>query len=220
MKLDIKQIPIGQFQVLTYIVSCEGKAVIIDPAGDEDKLIKMIEDENLKLLYILNTHAHADHIVGNKKLRDYFDVPICMHEKEKEFFSDKTVKEKMEKELGIKTEIFADRLLKDGDSLPLGSASIKVIHTPGHSPGSVCYLIENNLFTGDTLFVGAAGRTDIVGGSLEQLISSLKKLIKLPPETIIWPGHDYGDKPYSTIGKEKKENPYITDFINESEISD
>jgi glyoxylase-like metal-dependent hydrolase (beta-lactamase superfamily II) len=215
MKVDIKQIPIGPFQVLTYIVSCSGKAAIIDPAGDEDRIISIIEKSGLEPLYILNTHAHADHIFGNRRLRDYFGIPVCMHEEEKRFFSDKRVIKQMEKELGIKTDFFVDKELKDGQILPLGDCTIKVIHTPGHSPGSVCFLIEKNLFTGDTLFVGAAGRTDIIGGSLDLLLSSLKRLIELPPDTIVWPGHDYGEKPYSTIAEEKKQNPYITDFLYE-----
>jgi len=213
MKLNIRQIPIGPYQVLTYIVSCGDEAAIIDPAGDEERLIEIIEKDGLKLLYILNTHAHADHILGNRRLRDYFKAPVCIHEKEKEFFSKKEIQEEIKKELGIDAELIVDKELKDGEELPLGDKKIRVIHTPGHSPGSSCFLIENNLFTGDTLFVGAAGRTDLVGGSLDQLISSLKKLIELPPDTIVWPGHDYGERPYSTIGDEKKENLYITDFI-------
>jgi len=214
-KIKIEQIPIGPFEVLTYIVSCSKKAAIIDPAGDEDRIIKIIEDNGLEPLYILNTHAHADHILGNRKLRDYFGIPVCMHEEEKRFFSNEEVIKQMERELGIKTDFFVDKELKDGQVLPLGDCNIKVIHTPGHSPGSVCFLIEKNLFTGDTLFVGAAGRTDIIGGSLDMLLSSLKKIIELPSDTIIWPGHDYGEKPYSTIAEEKKENPYITDFLYE-----
>ncbi len=214
-KVKIEQIPIGPFEVLTYIVSCGGKAAIIDPAGDEDRIIKIIEDSGLEPLYILNTHAHADHILGNKKLRDYFGIPVCMHEEEKRFFSNEEVRRQMEKELGIKTDFFVDKELKDGEILPLGDCNIEVIHTPGHSPGSVCFLIEKNLFTGDTLFVGAAGRTDIIGGSLDTLLSSLKKIIQLPADTVIWPGHDYGEKPYSTIAEEKEQNPYITDFLYE-----
>jgi glyoxylase-like metal-dependent hydrolase (beta-lactamase superfamily II) len=98
--------------------------------------------------------------------------------------------------------------------LEVGNLNLEVIHTPGHTPGSACYLIDGNLFTGDTLFVGAAGRTDLIGGSLQTLIESLeKRLIVLPKETIVWPGHNYGKRPKSTIGQEIEENPYITDFI-------
>ena len=107
-----------------------------------------------------------------------------------------------------------DIQLKDGDVIEVGTLKVNVIHTPGHTPGSVCYLVSGNLFTGDTLFVGAVGRTDLTGASLETLLNSLeKKLLPLPAETIVWPGHDYGETPTSTIGREMEENPYITDFI-------
>jgi hydroxyacylglutathione hydrolase len=100
--------------------------------------------------------------------------------------------------------------------LTFGDVTMKFIHTPGHTPGACCILIDGNLFTGDTLFVGAVGRTDLPGASFEQLIHSLqKKLITLPPDTVVWPGHDYGDRPHSTVAHEMKTNPYITDFLDE-----
>jgi glyoxylase-like metal-dependent hydrolase (beta-lactamase superfamily II) len=104
--------------------------------------------------------------------------------------------------------------LHDGDVLQIGVVEIHVIHTPGHTPGSVCFLVEGNLFTGDTLFVGAVGRTDLIGASLDELLQSLEqKLLPLPGGTVVWPGHDYGDTPFSTLGREMEENPYVTDFI-------
>ena len=206
------------FQVLTYIVACPQNrdAVIIDPAGDEDKLLALIETERLRIKYILNTHGHADHVLGNSKMKDFLKIPVCMHEDDDSFFNDPAVWEKSSHELGLPPSDPADIKLKDGDILEVGSLNIEVIHTPGHTPGSVCYLVSENLFTGDTLFVGAAGRTDLIGGSLNTLIKSIKeKLIVLPKQTIVWPGHDYGDSPSSTIGREMEENPYITDFILE-----
>ena len=95
----------------------------------------------------------------------------------------------------------------------MGHLRIEVIHTPGHSPGSVCYYVNGNLFTGDTLFVGDVGRTDLAGGSLDTLLDSLRRIIDLPPETIVRPGHNYGETPTSTLSWEMEENPYITDFI-------
>jgi glyoxylase-like metal-dependent hydrolase (beta-lactamase superfamily II) len=137
-----------------------------------------------------------------------------MHEDDDRFFADEAVREKSLEELGLPPSDPADIRLKDGDVLKAGTLEVKVIHTPGHTPGSVCYLIDGNLFSGDTLFVGAVGRTDLIGGSLDTLLESLeKRLIVLPKETIVWPGHDYGDSPTSTIGREMEENPYITDFI-------
>ena len=212
----IKQIPVGSFQVMTYLVTCPEtlESVVIDPAGEEDKLLAVIQSEDARMKYILNTHAHADHTLGNSKLKQFFSIPVCMHETDDRFFSDDSVRETSLKELGLPAPDSADIRLKDGDVLVVGDLRIEVIHTPGHTPGSVCYLVNGHLFTGDTLFVGAAGRTDLIGGSLDALIESLeKRLIVLPKETIIWPGHDYGTSPTSTIGREMVENPYITDFI-------
>lgn len=204
------------FQVLTYIVACPQNrdAVIIDPAGDEDKLLALIETERLRIKYILNTHGHADHVLGNSKMKNFLKVPVCMHEADDRFFNDPAVREKSSQELGLPPSDPADIKLKDGDILEVGSLNIEVIHTPGHTPGSVCFLVGKNLFTGDTLFVGAAGRTDLIGGSLNTLIKSIKeKLIVLSKQTVVWPGHDYGESPSSTIGREMEENLYITDFI-------
>ena len=204
------------FQVLTYIVACPQNrdAVIIDPAGDEDKQLALIETERLRIKYILNTHGHADHVLGNSKMKNFLKVPVCMHEADDRFFNDPAVREKSSQELGLPPSDPADIKLKDGDILEVGSLNIEVIHTPGHTPGSVCFLVGKNLFTGDTLFVGAAGRTDLIGGSLNTLIKSIKeKLIVLSKQTVVWPGHDYGESPTSTIGREMEENLYITDFI-------
>lgn len=212
----IKQILAGPYQVFTYIVACSQtlEGVVIDPAGDEDKLLTFIQSKKIQVKYIFNTHGHADHGLGNLKVKNIFNVPICMHEADHRFFSDAGVREETSKELGLPPPDPVDKKLKDGDVLEVGNLNLEVIHTPGHTPGSACYLIDGNLFTGDTLFVGAAGRTDLIGGSLQTLIESLeKRLILLPKETIVWPGHDYGEHPKSTIGQEIEENPYITDFI-------
>ena len=208
--------PLGPFQVMTYLVACPHtrEAVIIDPAGEEDKILAFIQTQGVTVKYILNTHGHSDHVLGNPKLKEVLNVPVCMHEADDRFFSDQEVREKSSKELGLPPPDPVDIRLKDEDILEVGTLNIKVIHTPGHTPGSVCYLVNGNLFCGDTLFVGAVGRTDLIGGSLETLLESLaKRVIVLSKETIVWPGHDYGDTPTSTIGREMEENPYITDFI-------
>ena len=212
----INQIPVGSYEVFTYIVACPEtmEGVVIDPAGEEDRLADLIQKEGYKIKYILNTHGHADHVLASERLRDLFGAPSCMHEADVAFFSDDAVKEKMSKELGLSFYAPVDIRLKDGDVLDVGNLKIEVLHTPGHTPGSVCFLVEGNLFTGDTLFVGAAGRTDLTGASLDTLIESIReKLLSLPRETVVWPGHDYGDTPTSTIGREMEENIYITDFI-------
>ena len=212
----IRQIPIGPLQVLTYLVACPQtkEAVLIDPAGEEEKISALIEEEDVKVKYILNTHGHADHVLANQRLKQRLSAPTCMHELDDQFFSQKDAREESSKEFGLLPSEPVDIKLKDGNVLEVGTLKIEVIHTPGHTPGSVCYLVNGDLFTGDTLFVGAVGRTDLKGASLDTLLDSLeKKLLPLPVETIVWPGHDYGETPTSTIGREMEENPYITDFI-------
>ncbi|MGD9074809.1 MAG: MBL fold metallo-hydrolase [Desulfobacteraceae bacterium] len=212
----IRQIPIGPLQVLTYLVACPQtkEAVIIDPAGEAEKISALIHEEGVQVKFILNTHGHADHVLANQKLKQMLAVPTCMHESDDHFFSLNDVQEASSKEFGLPTSDPVDIQLKDGDIIEVGTLKVNVIHTPGHTPGSVCYLVGGNLFTGDTLFVGAVGRTDLTGASLETLLDSLeRKLLPLPAETIVWPGHDYGETPTSTIGREMEENPYITDFI-------
>ena len=219
-EIIIKQIPLGPYQVFTYVVACPQtkEAVIIDPAGEEDRLAALIKEQGVRVRFILNTHGHADHVLANEGLKMMLSekepVPVCMHEADDRFFSDSAIRKKSEKELGLPPPGPADIKLKDGQVVEVGTLSIEVIHTPGHTPGSVCYLIHGNLFTGDTLFVGAVGRTDLTGGSLDTLLESLeKRLIVLPRETVVWPGHDYGETPTSTIEREMEENPYITDFL-------
>ncbi|UCB49503.1 MAG: MBL fold metallo-hydrolase [Deltaproteobacteria bacterium] len=212
----IRQIPIGPLQVLTYLVACPQtkEAIIVDPAGEEEKISALLEEEDVKVKYILNTHGHADHVLANQRLKQMLSVPTCMHELDDQFFSQTHVREESSREFGLSPSEPVDLKLKDGDVLQVGTLKIEVIHTPGHTPGSVCYLVNGNLFTGDTLFVGAVGRTDLTGASLDTLLDSLeRKLLSLPPDTIVWPGHDYGETPTSTLGREMEENPYITDFI-------
>jgi hydroxyacylglutathione hydrolase len=212
----IRQIPLGDYKVLTYLVACPAtrEAVIIDPAGEPDTILKQIKEGDFKIRYILNTHGHADHVAANEALTCALGVPACIHEADRDFFSLEEVKQKCSLELGLPSPDPAEKGLKDGDVLEVGTLKIEVLHTPGHTPGSACFLVDGHLFTGDTLFVGAAGRTDLTGASLDRMIASIeRKILTLPKETVIWPGHDYGETPSSTIEREMEENVYITDFI-------
>jgi len=215
----VRQIPVGTFEVFSYVVACPltREAAIIDPAGESDKILSVLSQESLHAGFILNTHGHADHILANERLKEVLSIPVCMHRLDMDFFCNPETRERASRELGLSCEIAVDIPLSDGQILALGELGIRVIHSPGHTPGSSCFLVKGNLFTGDTLFVGSAGRTDLAGGSLDVLIDSIReKLLVLPGDTVIWPGHDYGETLYSTIEREMKENIYITDFILET----
>lgn len=212
----IHRIVTGSYQVNTYIVSCPetGLGIIIDPGGAPKAILQYVSDKGLTIPFILNTHGHADHIIANEPLKKALELQVCMHEADDVFFTRPDILKIEEKQLGLAAPGKADRRLKDGDVIDVGTMKIRVIHTPGHSPGSACFLVEGNLFTGDTLFVGDVGRTDLVGGSFDTLLRSIKeKIIVLPGETKVWPGHDYGEMPTSTLAWELEENPYITEFI-------
>jgi hydroxyacylglutathione hydrolase len=216
-EMKIIQTPVGQMEVFCYLVYDEEsrEGVLIDPAGDEQRLLDMLHEESIRLLYILNTHGHADHTCGNDLLRRETGAKVVMHTLDDAFFQLPECREWAEM-MGFCAAGPADIRVDDGDELAFGKITAKFIHTPGHTPGACCILIEGNLFTGDTLFVGAVGRTDLPGSSFDELLASLKhKILPLPPATIVWPGHDYGETPSSTLQHEFETNPYITDFLHD-----
>ncbi len=210
----IKQMIVGHMEVCCYMVGCPQtrKAVLIDPAGNEDKVVAAARSLELEVQYIVNTHGHPDHTCGNRRIKELTGAKIVMHELDDDFFRDSNFG--MFQQMGFEPTPPADIRVKDGDTIAVGNVSLRVIHTPGHTPGAICLYGEGNLFTGDTLFVGAVGRTDLPGGSLETLLKSIKeRILPLPEETIVWPGHNYGVSPTSTLREEKETNPYITDFV-------
>jgi len=154
------------------------------------QILKSLKENDITVKYIVNTHGHIDHTDGNKEVAQVTGASILCHELDA-------------------PSVHPDKTLMDGDIYKLGGLPVKIIHTPGHTRGSICILANNTLFTGDTLFVGYCGRTDGPGGSSQALYNSLfDKIAKLPDETRLYPGHDYGVKPVSTIGYEKSNNPY------------
>lgn len=214
--VTIIPLALGPVAVNTYILICRrtGQAAIIDPAAEPHRIIDTLASHGATPAMILNTHGHPDHLLANAALKTALGIPVWMHPDDSGLYADSTAVGKLQRQTGLSVNTRADRLLDEGSPIQLGEVSIQVLHTPGHTPGSCCFLADGNLFTGDTLFVGDAGRTDLKGGSLNTLILSIeKKLLVLADDTRIWPGHDYGERPSSTIGAEKKENPYITDFI-------
>jgi hydroxyacylglutathione hydrolase len=173
----------------SYLIADETtrEAAVVDPSFNANIIMQILRDEKLLLKYIFNTHGHGDHTAGNENLKHSFDAKIVAY-----------------KSSGISKDIGVN----DGDTLTIGKIQIKIIHTPGHTPDSICLLINGEkLITGDTLFVGECGRTDLPGGNPKEMYASLfNKLMKLDDNIEVYPGHDYGSQPYSTIGIEKRTN--------------
>lgn len=201
-------------EVFCYILACKAtqKALLIDPGGDEGRIIDTARALGLTIESVVNTHGHPDHTCGNRKIVELTGAKIYMHALDDRLFNTPDG-QSMARQMGFESSPPADVVLQDGDTIAFGEKELSVLHTPGHSPGGICLHGENNLFTGDTLFVGAVGRTDLPGGSMETLLRSIQeKILSLPDDTIVWPGHNYGGSPSSTIALEKNHNPYITDF--------
>lgn len=196
--------------VCCYIIGCTktGRGAIVDPGGGEKTVLETARGMGLTIDYIIATHGHPDHVCGNRIIQEATGAKIVMHEDDAAFFFKKEIQNYFSM-LGLEQSPPVDITVKDGDSLTLGEEQLRIIHTPGHTPGGICLYNPPDLITGDTLFVGGIGRTDFPGGSHQQLIDSiLGRLMVLPEETVIWPGHGYGGS-RSTLGEEKRENPYI-----------
>jgi hydroxyacylglutathione hydrolase len=186
----IKQIAIGYMDNFSYIIGCENtrQALVIDPGSNVDQIVSIARKEGLEIVTIVNTHGHGDHTAGNAALKERTGARVIIHELDGDRYP------------------AADVLLSNEKTLQLGDIALDVIHTPGHTPGGICLHARGNLFTGDTLFVGDSGRTDLAGGDRPTLGKSIRRLMELPDDTVVWPGHDYGPTPSSTIGWEKRNN--------------
>jgi hydroxyacylglutathione hydrolase len=172
----------------SYIIAdvASREAGVVDPSFNVDAIILVLKDQNFNLKYIINTHGHADHTAGNEELKSAFHSKIVAHKL---------------------SHVSQDISVVDGDRIRLGTVTIEIIHTPGHTPDSICLLTEGKLLTGDTLFVGECGRTDLPGGNVKDMyVSLLQRIAKLDDSIEVYPGHDYGPFPNSTIGREKQTN--------------
>ena len=185
------------------------EAVVVDPGADCDKILAAVNRLGLKVKYIINTHGHFDHVGCNRPVQEKTGAELLIHENDVVLMSQASRSAEMYG-LTVEDSPAPARFLTDGMRLEFGKRVIEVLHTPGHTQGGCCLLLLNEgvVITGDTLFADSVGRTDLPGGSHEQLIASIKsKLMPLPDETVVWPGHG----PSSTIGTERRMNPYINE---------
>lgn len=196
----IETFAVGMLSTNCYIVSDEKtkEAIIIDPGIDfvaeAQPIFNYIDKEKLKIQFIINTHGHSDHINGDAIMQKKYAVPICIHQFDASFL-----------EVIEKQGVLSDVLLKEGDIVKFGGINLKVLHTPGHTLGSVCLVGDKILFSGDTLFAGSIGRTDFPESSHLDMGVSLRKLVGLPDGLLVYPGH--GE--VSLLGREKRLNPFL-----------
>ena len=205
--LYFKQIEIGPMQNYVYLIGSQGsrKVAVVDPAWDIDAILRIAAADEMEVTHALVTHTHPDHVGGGfagmaiegvTELLEKCKAKVVVHKAEAEFVKD----------------ISASDLIKadHGDRINIGGVEIGLIHTPGHTPGSQCFLLADRVVSGDTMFIDACGRVDFPGGNAEQMYYSLtQKLAALPDDTILYPGHNYARSPHSTIGEQKKTNPYL-----------
>ena len=219
--LYFKQFQLGPMQNFVYLIgdSVTREAAVIDAAWDIDAIVHAVEQDDMRLTAALVTHFHPDHLGGNfmgrtiqgaaDLLQRNFELKVYLHKSEADF---------AQRIAGLSHSDIAS--VESGDDLVVGNLKIKFIHTPGHTPGSQCFLVGGRLISGDTLFIGSCGRVDLPGSDPAQLYDSLvNKLKRLPDDTVLYPGHDYADRPTSTIGEEKRRNMYmrferLEDFLN------
>ncbi|MEW6620250.1 MAG: MBL fold metallo-hydrolase [bacterium] len=201
---NIHKLVVGFMESNCYILEDGNEAIVIDPGGDAYLILDKLNELKTKLIYIINTHGHSDHIAGNNELKNATGAKILIHKKDAVMLTDSSSNLSAFFYEPIITS--ADRLLEDGEYIETGHLKLKVIHTPGHTQGGICLSGDKFIFTGDTLFAGGIGRTDFPGGDYKTLIDSINQhLLILEDETIIYPGHGN----ISTIGEERKTNPFL-----------
>jgi glyoxylase-like metal-dependent hydrolase (beta-lactamase superfamily II) len=202
-------IAVGPLSVNCFVVGCEKsrEGIVVDPGGDVEQIISLVEKHSLKIHTVINTHGHFDHIGGNRQALETFGARLLIHQADAPMLSRSA---EVARKYGIHGENSpeADEYLVDGMDISFGACRLKVFHTPGHTQGGCClyFEAERKIITGDTLFADSIGRTDLPGGSHDQLLESIStKLFTLPDDVVAYPGHG----PETTIGHEKRNNPYF-----------
>ncbi len=207
----LRFLTLGQLQSNCYVFACDQtlEGVVVDPGDEAQKIINLIEEEKFKILYIINTHAHIDHTGANREIKKATGAKILIHKEDADMLEmGRYDLSFVQQELALSFSV--DRKLVDGEIIKFGMQKLKVIHTPGHTPGGICLLGQDVLFTGDTLFKDSVGRYDFPGGNKEDLRKSLeKKILGLDDNLTILPGHG----PFSSLGEEKKNNLVLKDLL-------
>ena len=204
--MKVEYFVVGPIDVNCYVISDDnGIGAVIDPGGNAERILAYIKKENLDIRYVLNTHGHGDHIGADDAVRDGTGAPLYIHAADADMLTD--ARKNLSAFMGYQAIARpADVLLHGGEEIAVGDIKLKVVCTPGHSAGGVCFVGDGFVFSGDALFADSIGRTDFPGGSQVELVSSIKReLMVLPDETEVYPGHG----PKTTIGWEKVYNPYL-----------
>lgn len=204
--MKVEYFVVGPIDVNCYVISDDnGIGAVIDPGGNAERILAYIKKENLDIRYVLNTHGHGDHIGADDAVRDGTGAPLYIHAADADMLTD--ARKNLSAFMGYQALARpADVLLHGGEEITVGDIKLKVVCTPGHSAGGVCFVGEGFVFSGDALFADSIGRTDFPGGSQVELVSSIKReLMVLPDETEVYPGHG----PKTTIGWERVYNPYL-----------
>ncbi|MFA9407682.1 MAG: MBL fold metallo-hydrolase [Candidatus Dadabacteria bacterium] len=206
----IKCIPGGIFLTNCYILGDEetNEGILIDPGEQMDEILSEVRNSGLKITKIVNTHTHIDHVAGVQQAKEELGVPFYLHPEDEPVLQALPEAAARFPQFGNVRVPKIDVYIEEGDEIEIGSLKAKVLHTPGHSWGSVCFVIDDHVFSGDTLFAGSVGRVDLTGGtSMRELVGSIKsKLMPLPDSYNVYPGHG----PFTTIGIERRSNPFIT----------
>lgn len=208
----IHQLSTGMMDNFCYVVGCEQTrdAIVIDPGEGVEEILELVERENLTVRTIFNTHHHWDHVSGNAALKEATGAVLVAHAAEDDILQGGSPG--FSEPGGKVSSPPADIRIEHDDTLQLGRITFQVLVTPGHTPGGLCLYAEGQLFTGDTLFVGDSGRTDLPGGHRPTLGASIRRLMQLPDDTVVWPGHNYGPTPTSTLDWEKRNNVNAVEY--------
>ncbi|MDD4230466.1 MAG: MBL fold metallo-hydrolase [Dehalococcoidales bacterium] len=205
----VESLVVGTFEVNCYLLACPEtkKGIVIDPGDEVQRILEKIGQMNINIEKIILTHGHPDHSSGANALKEATGAPIMMHKSDVATANDRLLRMLLGMPEGTKIE--PDGLIDEGDKISVGSIELEVLHTPGHSRGSICLSGDGVLFSGDLLFAGGIGRCDLPGGNEKQMIESLKKVTQMDPEIIVYPGHG----PFTTIEAESRGNNYLNGWI-------